>query len=73
MLEEFYVWLDTVPPSSKGNLDKAIRLALNEKKYLTRFLEDGTIPHTNNRAESAIRPFVESGLSLSEEKTVCSL
>ena len=58
VLEEFYVWLDTVPPSSKGNLDKAIRLALNEKKYLTRFLEDGTIPHTNNRAESAIKPFV---------------
>ncbi len=58
VLEEFYAWLDTVPPSSKGDLDKAIHFALNEKKYLTRFLEDGNIPLSNNRAESAIRPFV---------------
>ncbi len=58
VLEEFYAWLDTVPPSSKGDLYKAIHFALNEKKYLTRFLEDGNIPLSNNRAESAIRPFV---------------
>ena len=58
VLEEFYVWLETVPVASKSDLDKAIRYALNEKPYLTRFLEDGNIPLSNNRAESAIRPFV---------------
>ena len=58
VLEEFYAWLETVPAVSKSDLDKAIRYALNEKPYLTRFLEDGNIPLSNNRAESAIRPFV---------------
>ena len=29
----------------------------NEKTYLYRFLEDGNIPVSNNRAENAIRPF----------------
>ena len=58
VLEAFYAWLETVPAASKGPLDKAIHHAQNEKTYLTRFLEDGNIPLSNNRAESAIRPFV---------------
>ncbi len=58
VLEEFYAWLDTIPAAPKSDLDRAIRYALNEKPYLTRFLEDGNIPLSNNRAESAIRPFV---------------
>ena len=58
ILEDFFAWLDTVPTASKSDLDKAIRYALNEKLYLTRFLEDGNIPLSNNHAESAIRPFV---------------
>ena len=57
VLEEFYTWLETVPAAAKSVLDEAIRYALNEKPYLTRFLEDGNIPLSNNRAESAIRPF----------------
>ena len=32
--------------------------ALNEKKYLYTFLDDGNVPIDNNRAENAIRPFV---------------
>ena len=31
--------------------------ALNEKKYLYTFLENGNIPVDNNRVENAIRPF----------------
>lgn len=58
VLEAFYAWLDTIPAASKSDLDKAIRYARNEKPYLTRFLEDGNIPLSNNRAESTIRPFV---------------
>ena len=56
VLEAFYAWLDTVPAASKGDLHKA-GYALNEKPYLSRFLENGNIPLSNNRAESAIRPF----------------
>lgn len=37
--------------------EQAVRYALNEKKYLYTFLEDGSIPIDNNRAENAIRPF----------------
>ena len=58
VLEAFYAWLETVSAAAKSDLDEAIRYALNEKPYLTRFLEDGNIPLSNNRAESAIRPFV---------------
>ncbi len=31
--------------------------ALNERKYLYTFLENGDVPIDNNRAENAIRPF----------------
>ena len=34
-----------------------MQYAKNEKAYLYRFLEDGNIPISNNRAENAIRPF----------------
>ena len=58
ILEAFYTWLETVPAAAKSDLQKAIRYAMNEKPYLTRFLDDGNIPLSNNRAENAIRPFV---------------
>nr|WP_242843420.1 transposase [Ruminococcus albus] len=35
----------------------AVRYALNERKYLYTFLENGDVPIDNNRAENAIRPF----------------
>lgn len=42
--------------SGKGKLAAAVRYALNEKKYLYTFLEDGNVPIDNNRAENAIKP-----------------
>lgn len=36
----------------------AVQYALNEKKYLCRFLDDPDLPIDNNRAENEIRPFV---------------
>ncbi|MGN1086170.1 MAG: IS66 family transposase [Porcipelethomonas sp.] len=57
-LDVFFAWLETVKASSGTKLSKAISYALNEKKYLYRFLESPYISIDNNRAENAIRPFV---------------
>ncbi len=57
LLDAFFAWLEAQNISGKGKLAKAVRYALNEKKYLYTFLEDGNVPIDNNRAENAIRPF----------------
>jgi len=57
VLDDFFAWLETVAPASKSALSSAVQYAKNEKTYLYRFLEDGNIPVSNNRAENAIRPF----------------
>ena len=57
MLDAFFSWLDAQNVSGKGKLAKAVGYALNEKKYLYTFLDDGNVPIDNNRAENAIRPF----------------
>ena len=57
LLEAFFSWLEELPIEGKGKLVRAIQYALNEKKYLFTFLEDGNVPLDNNRAENAIRPF----------------
>ena len=57
LLDELFAWLETVQVSGKGKLAEAVRYALNERKYMYTFLEDGDVPIDNNRAENAIRPF----------------
>jgi hypothetical protein len=57
LLDAFFSWLDAQNISGKGKLAKAVGYALNEKKYLYTFLDDGNVPIDNNRAENAIRPF----------------
>lgn len=57
LLDAFFSWLEEQNISGKGKLAKAVGYALNEKKYLYTFLEDGNVPIDNNRAENAIRPF----------------
>ena len=57
LLDAFFAWLETLPVSGKSKLADAIRYALNERKYLYTFLENGDVPIDNNRAENAIRPF----------------
>ena len=57
LLDAFFAWLEEQNVSGKGKLAKAVSYALNEKKYLCTFLEDGNVPIDNNRAENAIRPF----------------
>lgn len=58
LLDAFFSWLDAQNISGKGKLATAVGYALNEKKYLYTFLDDGNVPIDNNRAENAIRPFV---------------
>ena len=57
-LDVFFSWLETVNASSGTKLSKAVGYALNEKKYLYRFLESPYVSIDNNRAENVIRPFV---------------
>lgn len=57
LLDAFLSWLEEQNVIEKSKLAKAVRYALNEKKYLYTFLEDGNVPIDNNRAENAIRPF----------------
>lgn len=57
LLDAFFVWLYNQNIGGKGKLAKAVGYALNEKKYLYTFLENGDVPIDNNRAENAIRPF----------------
>ena len=57
LLDAFFSLLDAQDISGKGKLAKAVGYALNEKKNLYTFLEDGNVPIDINRAENAIRPF----------------
>jgi hypothetical protein len=60
VVEEFRKWLDDVMPSilPKSLLGVAVKYALNQWEKLVRFLEDGRIEISNNRAERSIKPFV---------------
>ena len=45
----------TAPKSALG---KAVHYLLVQRPYLERYLEDGRLEQTNNRAERSIKPFV---------------
>jgi transposase len=57
LLDVFWVWLESVNPGSGTALSKAVNYALNERKYLVKFLEDPVVPVSNNRCENSVRPF----------------
>lgn len=57
LLDELFVWLESLQVSGKSKLAEAVQYALHEKPYLYTFLKDGNVPIDNNRAENAIRPF----------------
>ena len=60
VIDELRQWLDetlpTVPPNTA--LGRALGYLDSQWPRLIRFLDDGRIEMTNNRAENAIRPFV---------------
>jgi transposase len=58
VLDEFWKWISSFDPLQNSNLGKAVTYALNQKEALNNFLLDGRTEISNNRAENAIRPFV---------------
>ena len=59
VLKNFYEWvyLTNEKYITNKKLKEAITYVINQRKNLSRFLEDGRIPLTNSKAERAIRPF----------------
>jgi len=58
ILDEFYTWLGTVRALPKMPLGMAKRYAIDQRVYLERYLLDGRLELSNNRAERSIKPFV---------------
>jgi transposase len=58
LMDELYTWLGTLREPPKSLMGKAIYYAHSQRKYLERYLLDGRLEISNNRAERTIRPFV---------------
>ncbi|MDO4546347.1 MAG: IS66 family transposase [Bacillota bacterium] len=60
ILDEYFAWLkeleQKVLPRSK--LAEAVKYSLNQEIPLRRYMEDGRLEISNNRAERAVKPFV---------------
>ncbi len=57
-MEEFFAWADSANAIPKSPVGKAIYYTLSQRKYLERYLLDGRLEISNNRAERSIKPFV---------------
>jgi transposase len=58
VFNEFYKWVDSLNPPPKTGLHVAVVYARNQREFLRRYLEDGRLEISNNRAERSIKPFV---------------
>jgi len=60
ILDEFRDWLDSVQPyvAPKSKIGGAINYSINQWECLIRYLLDGRIECSNNRAERSVKPFV---------------
>lgn len=58
LIQEFFHWLLAQNASKKSAFGNAAHYALGQKKYLVRYLLDGRLEISNNRAERSIKPFV---------------
>jgi hypothetical protein len=58
LAEEFFNWLHSQKILPKMPTGVAIQYALNQREYLERYLLDGRLEISNNRAERSIKPFV---------------
>ena len=57
LLEAYWLWLKTLDPVPGSKLAEVVTYALNQKHYLSAFLDHGEVDISNNFAENAIRPF----------------
>lgn len=58
LMDAFYAWVGSLREPPKSLMGKAIYYAESQRKYLERYLLDGRLEISNNRAERTIRPFV---------------
>jgi transposase len=58
IFDKFYEWLGALNPPPKTGLYTAVVYARNQREYLERYLEDGRLEISNNRAERSMKPFV---------------
>lgn len=58
VIEEFFAWITALRTVPKTPIGVAKTYALSQQKYLERYLLDGRLEISNNRAERSIKPFV---------------
>ncbi|MRS02509.1 IS66 family transposase [bacterium] len=58
LFDEFYDWISSLSALPDSLLGKAVNYAKAQRIYLQRFLLDGRLEISNNRAERSIKPFV---------------
>jgi hypothetical protein len=58
VMDELFAWAEALNPTPKTGIGRAIHYLLSQKKYLERYLLDGRLEMSNNRAERSIKPFV---------------
>jgi transposase len=58
VLDEFLSYLHVAKASSKTGFGRAVHYAIEQWKYLERYVLDGRLEISNNRAERSIKPFV---------------
>ena len=58
LMDDFYAWVESLRTLPKTPIGKAAYYAQSQRRYLERYLLDGRLEISNNRAERSIKPFV---------------
>lgn len=58
VLDEFFEWAVSLNAAPKTGIGIAVHYVLSQRKYLERYMLDGRLEISNNRAERSIKPFV---------------
>jgi transposase len=58
IVDEFFTWAQNLNALPKSLLGQAANYAVNQRVYLERYLQNGRLEISNNRAERSIKPFV---------------
>jgi transposase len=58
LLDEFFAWASALNATPKTGIGIAVHYVLSQRKYLERYILDGRLEISNNRAERSIKPFV---------------
>ena len=58
IVDEFFSWAENLNALPKSLFGQAVQYASNQRAYLERYLLDGRLEISNNRAERSIKPFV---------------